>query len=78
MNGDWNPSNNLKKICSDFTLAIGVQKEMGLGIFRDLDIEENPSFSTPPPCLQVFGFHFGNQSKERKGLWIWGFLGILR
>ena len=55
MNGDWNPSNNLKKTCLDFTLAIGVQRVMGLGIFRDLDIEENPSFSTPPPCLQVFG-----------------------
>ena len=40
MNGDWNPSNNLKKTCSDFTLAIGVQREMGLGIFRELDIEE--------------------------------------
>ena len=40
MNGDWNLSNNLKKTCSDFTLAIGVQREMGLGIFRDLDIAE--------------------------------------
>ena len=40
MNGDWNPSNNLKKTCSDFTLAIGVQREMGLEIFRELDIEE--------------------------------------
>ena len=40
MNGDWKLSNNLKKTCSDFTLAIGVQREMGLGIFRDLDIVE--------------------------------------
>ena len=23
-------------------------------------------------------FHFGNLSEERKGLWVWGFLGILR
>jgi len=43
---------------------------MGLGIFWDLDIEENPSFSTPPLYLQVFRFHFGNQSKERKELWV--------
>ena len=35
MNGDWNPSNNLKKTCSDFTLVIRVQREMGLGFFRD-------------------------------------------
>ena len=35
MNGDWNPSNNLKKTCLDFTLAIGVQREMGLGFFKD-------------------------------------------
>ena len=41
---------------------------MGLGIFRDPDIEENPSFSTPPPCLQMFRFHFSNLSKERKGI----------
>jgi len=40
MNGNWNPSNNLKKTCSDFILAIGVQRETSLGIFRDLDIEE--------------------------------------
>ena len=40
MNGDWNPSNNLKKTCLDFTLAIGVQREMGLGFFRDLDMVE--------------------------------------
>ena len=40
MNGDWNSSNNLKKTCSDFTLAVGVQREMGLGFFRDLDIAE--------------------------------------
>ena len=40
MSGDWNPSNNLKKTCSDFTLAIKVQRKMGLGIFRDLDIAE--------------------------------------
>ena len=40
MNGDWNPSNNLKKTCSNFALAIGVHREMGLGIFRDLDIAE--------------------------------------
>ena len=78
MNDDWNLSNNLKKICLDFTLAIGVHREMGLGIFRDPDIKENPSFSTPPPCLQMFRFHFGNLSKERKGLWVCGFLGILR
>ena len=38
MNGDWNLSNNLKKTCSNFTLAIEVQREMGLGCFRDLDI----------------------------------------
>ena len=40
MNGNWNPSNNLKKTCSDFTLVVGVQREMGLGFFRDLDIAE--------------------------------------
>ena len=40
MNGNWNPSNNLKKTCSDFTLVVGVQREMGLGCFRDLDIAE--------------------------------------
>ena len=40
MNSYWNPSNNLKKTCSDFTLAVGVQREMGLGFFRDLDIVE--------------------------------------
>ena len=40
MNGDWNPSNHLKKTCSNFTLAIRVHREMGLGIFRDLDIAE--------------------------------------
>ena len=40
MNGDWNLSNNLKKTCSDFTLVVGVQREMGLGFFRDLDIAE--------------------------------------
>ena len=68
MNGDWNSSNNLKKTCSDCTLAIGVQREMGLEIFRDLDIEENPNFNTPPPYLQMFRFHFGNLNKERKGL----------
>ena len=70
MNGDWNSSNNLKKTYSNFTLAIGVHREMGLGIFRDFDIEENPNFSTPPPCLQMLRFHFGNLSKERKELWV--------
>ena len=25
----------MKKTCSDFTLVIGVQREMGLGFFRD-------------------------------------------
>ena len=40
MNGNWNSSNNLKKTCSYFTLAVGVQREMGLGFFRDLDIAE--------------------------------------
>ena len=70
MNGDWNPSNNLKKTCLDFTLAIEVQREMGLGIFRDPDIEENPSFNTPPLSFQMFKFHFSNLSEERKGLWV--------
>ena len=27
MKGDWNPSNNLKKTCSNFTLAIKVKRE---------------------------------------------------
>ena len=40
MNGDWNSSNNLKKTCLDFTLAVEEQREMGLGFFRDLDIAE--------------------------------------
>ena len=39
MNGDWNISNNLKKTCLDFTLAIGVKREMRLGIFRDFEVE---------------------------------------
>ena len=30
----------MKKTCSYFTLAVGVQREMGLGFFRDLDIAE--------------------------------------
>ena len=47
------------------------------GDWAKVDIEENPSFNTPP-CLQVFKIHLGNLSEERKGLWVWGFLGILR
>ena len=39
MNGDWNMSNNLKKTCSDFILAIGVKREMRLEIFRDFEVE---------------------------------------
>ena len=39
-----------------------------------VDTKENPSFNTPP-CLQVFRFHLGNLSEERKGLWV---LGICR
>ena len=39
MNGDWNPSNNLKKTCSYFILAIGVKREMSLRIFRDSKVE---------------------------------------
>jgi len=50
---------------------------MSLGIFMDPDIEENPSFSTPPPYLQMFRFHFGNLNKER-GIMGLGILGILR
>ena len=38
MNGNWNPSNNLKKTCSDFTLVVGVKREMGLGIFRNFEL----------------------------------------
>ena len=26
----------------------------------------------------MFKIHFGNQSKERKGLWVWRFFGVLR
>ena len=35
MNGDWNSNNNLKKTYLDFTLVIGVKREMGLGFFRN-------------------------------------------
>ena len=30
----------MKKTCSDFTLTVKVQRQMGLGFFRDLDIAE--------------------------------------
>ena len=29
----------MKKTCSDFTLLIGVKREIGLGIFRDSEVE---------------------------------------